>query len=223
MDELSASKETFRSWGVVNPHLLRYIIPRAYGRVLDVGCGRGGYVRVLAERYEAYGCDLFQWPEWKAQQRVRFLQADVTHLPFADRSFNLILALNVLEHIGPIQDTLRELKRVASEYVILSVPNCQIYPEMEWAGLSFFHWVDRSHRNFFDSRSLREILEEEGFQVEILQPFGNVRPEILLLRSLRLPMLIARGIAWVLQKLPWRKRYAPSLLVIARSGGDGAR
>lgn len=216
-DSLPGSEKSFESWGQVNCRLLRYISPYISGRVLDAGCARGGYTEALLVRHDqVYGCDLLYWPEWKAISGARFCQADITNLPFADRSFATVLSFNTLEHVQPVEASLYELRRVCRERLILSVPNCQRFPEMAWAGLSFHHWVDRSHVHFFQAEGLREILTENGFEVELLEPFGSVRPEVLFLRSMGIPMVAARGIAWGLQKIPWRKRYSPLLLAIAR-------
>jgi SAM-dependent methyltransferase len=163
-----------------------------------------------------YGCDLFYWSEWKIIESGRFCRANVVNLPFADGSFDTVLSFNVLEHIQPVEHALRELWRICCGHLILSVPNCQRFPEMEWAGLSFYHWVDRSHAHFFQAQDLEKTLVEAGFDVELLEPYGAVRPEILLLRSLGVPMIVARGMAWVLQKVSWRVHYAPLLLAVAR-------
>ena len=216
-DKLSYPEGSLESWGHINYRVLRLVRPYIQGRVLDVGCARGGYVTALSVHHnQVYGCDLFRWSEWKVICSTRFCQADVIHLPFVDGSFDTVLSLNVLEHIQSVEVALRELRRVCQGRLVLSVPNCQRFPEMEWAGLSFHHWVDRSHVHFFQAQDLEKILVESAFAVELLEPFGTVRPEILLLRSLGVPMIVARGMAWVLQKVPWRTHYAPLLLAVAR-------
>lgn len=49
--------------------------------------------------------------------------ADVRHLPFPDDSFDLVLCLEVLEHLPDSLLGLRELLRVSQDYVLVSVPH----------------------------------------------------------------------------------------------------
>ncbi|MGH9024727.1 MAG: class I SAM-dependent methyltransferase, partial [Acidimicrobiia bacterium] len=47
---------------------------------------------------------------------------DIAALPFPDRSFDLVLAIEVLEHVPRPSDALHEIARVAKGDVVLSVP-----------------------------------------------------------------------------------------------------
>jgi len=217
-NNLGHSRETFESWGRVNYHLLQRVRPYIAGRVLDAGCARGGYTAALLNREcNIYGCDLFFWPEWSRIVGDHFYQADLTGLPFVDHSFDTVLSFSVLEHVQSIQRALQELRRVCRGRLILAVPNCQLFSEMGWAGLTFHHWTDQSHVHFFQRGTLRTALVEAGFEIEFLEPFGTIRPEILLLTSLGVPMLVARGMARLLQMVPWRRRYAPLLLAVTKA------
>jgi len=65
-------------------------------RVLDVGCGRGGTVALLAETFVALACGVDLSPEAIAFCRkmhgraARFEVGDAEHLPFAERSFDVV-------------------------------------------------------------------------------------------------------------------------------------
>jgi 2-polyprenyl-3-methyl-5-hydroxy-6-metoxy-1,4-benzoquinol methylase len=48
--------------------------------------------------------------------------ASVYELPFDDRSFDLVLCLEVMEHLGRPADALRELSRVSRGHLVVSVP-----------------------------------------------------------------------------------------------------
>jgi SAM-dependent methyltransferase len=84
------------------------------GLVLDVGCRSGNLKRVLSKD-TYYGLDLYP-------------PADIigdlgAGLPFKDRSFDAVVALDVLEHTDDIYEALHELCRIARRYVVITLPN----------------------------------------------------------------------------------------------------
>jgi SAM-dependent methyltransferase len=97
--------------------------------LLDVGCGKGEPVEFINRRgkYFTVGLDAFdpylrQCHENKIHNA--YIQGDVCHLPFADSSFDVVICLEVLEHLEREngEKLLKELERVASKQVILSTP-----------------------------------------------------------------------------------------------------
>ncbi|MFP5375268.1 MAG: class I SAM-dependent methyltransferase, partial [Acidimicrobiia bacterium] len=111
--------------GVFNPSSVRLAfelvgpVDLAGRRVLDVGCGRGGTVALLAERFgaEAVGVDLA--PEAVAFCRrahrhpgVRFEVGDAEHLPFDDASFDAVTNLESSHTYPDVRAFLAEVRRV---------------------------------------------------------------------------------------------------------------
>lgn len=99
-------------------------------RMLDAGCGEGFGLSHLLEAgmdVDFVGCDnRFRALQWGRQHLLPELSAqvaDVHYLPYADGSFPLVICLEVLEHLPDSRAGLRELARVSSEYLILSVPH----------------------------------------------------------------------------------------------------
>ncbi len=96
--------------------------------VLDAGCGEGETIERLGGLLdgEVTGVDLNPESVEFAAKRVpsaEFQVADLTALPFADQSFDLVLCLEVLEHIPEPGAALAELARVCRGDLVVSVPS----------------------------------------------------------------------------------------------------
>jgi len=92
-------------------------------RVLDVGCGDGTTVRVLADKgVEAVGVDLrpSPWPEGPS-----FVLGDGSCLPFRDGSFDAVGSFTVLEHLTDPERFIRESVRVLRPggRIVVASPN----------------------------------------------------------------------------------------------------
>jgi len=98
------------------------------GTVCDVGCGTGHLLAALSEgaaesAARFTGVD-FQLETGIASRhpQMRFQQADVEHLPFADRSFDTVICTHVLEHVLHIDRAISELRRVTARRLLVIVP-----------------------------------------------------------------------------------------------------
>ncbi len=98
-------------------------------RSLDVGCATGYLVEALRERgVDAYGCDVSAYAvEHAAPGALGFVRAgDLARgLPYRDGEFDLVTALEILEHLSPeaVPGALRELRRVCGGILYATVPS----------------------------------------------------------------------------------------------------
>jgi ubiquinone/menaquinone biosynthesis C-methylase UbiE len=104
-------------------------------RILEVACGRGGFVRELAQSGAwATGCDFSFSALRVARQRASdvkyisgaaFVHGDAQRLPFADDSFDLIVSCETIEHVPDVQSAIVEMHRVTrpSGKLFLTTPN----------------------------------------------------------------------------------------------------
>jgi SAM-dependent methyltransferase len=100
------------------------LVPDDAETVLDVGCGDGVVTNLLVGRgINATGADISRAA--LAHVRAPTLIASADDLPVDDRSYDCILASNVLEHLpyDSFERTVAEFERVARRYLLLSFPH----------------------------------------------------------------------------------------------------
>ena len=142
------------------------VAPLAPGSVLDAGCGEGEALARLADLLPAEVSAIDVEQRCVDLTRARHPAASVSRrsvldLGFADDSFDLVLCLEVLEHLDDPRRAVRELARVASRDVVVSVP---YEPWFRLGSLLRGKYVRTlgnhpEHVNHFNRRSLRELLD----------------------------------------------------------------
>jgi SAM-dependent methyltransferase len=102
--------------------VFKEMIPEQVETIVDVGCGDGAITNALGRQWAVTGVDSSR----TALQHVttEAVLADARELPFADASFDLAMSSQMLEHLddAAYAAALVELRRVAREYLLISVP-----------------------------------------------------------------------------------------------------
>jgi SAM-dependent methyltransferase len=100
------------------------------------------------------------------QRGASVVSALITSLPFADASFDLVCALDIVEHVDDDAAALRELSRVArpGAVVLLSVP---LHPEL-WNAFDDFV----GHRRRYRPEVLADTLGRHGLAIEHSAAYG---------------------------------------------------
>jgi len=141
-------------------------------RVLDLGCGLGDFAAALAQHGAAVvGCDVAETALRLARARhpgVEFVRSG-EELPFADASFDVVWAGEVLEHVQDGLGLLAEARRVLRPggRLLLSTPGHGPLRRL-WLGVSrraFERNFDprADHVRFFTAGSLRGLLTAADF------------------------------------------------------------
>ena len=131
-------------------------------RILDVGCGTGANLLLLAKYGDAEGVDVSADALAFCRERGidKVKQGVAEQLPYDDRTFDLVTALDVVEHMDDDLAGLKEMYRVLRPggRVLIFVPTFMFL----W-GLQ----DDVSHhRRRYRMSELRGVLEKAGFKVE---------------------------------------------------------
>ncbi len=153
----------------------------APGSVLDVGCGEGVLTEQWADRISPgriVGIDLEDpklADEWTGRRRpnLTFAPMEVERLAFADGEFELVAATEVLEHVTDPERALAEMARVASGYLLVSVPHEPLWRALNMARGAYLRQLGNTpgHLNHWTRRSFVSLLGRYGEVAEVRAPF----------------------------------------------------
>jgi ubiquinone/menaquinone biosynthesis C-methylase UbiE len=128
-------------------HMLQQL-PAGKSSLLDVGCGRGYWLRLLQQKTDLAltGCDLFEKIEMPG---INYVKANIEELPFADKSFDIVTCHHTVEHTRDLNKAIAELKRVARKQLIIVTPRQRYYYYTLDLHLHFF-WIKEDLSNLLN-------------------------------------------------------------------------
>jgi len=143
--------------------------------ILDVGCGKGEVMKFINRhrKFHAIGVDIFE-PYLQECQKLscydNIILADVRTLPFESKSFDIVLCMEVLEHLEKDdgEKLLHELDRVARRQILLSTPVSK-YEQHTLDGNP-----DQEHKFIWHADELRQ----RGYRVKGMGIKGLPREEL---------------------------------------------
>ena len=168
--------ETEHWWFRARRNILRSVVsrytPRATGlRILEAGCGTGGNLGMLAEFGELHA---FELDEEARQAAIRKHPIDIkfgslpNNVPYPANSFDIVAALDVIEHIEDDVGSLQKLRQLLSAdgRLIISVP------ALSW--LWSEHDVSHHHFRRYTRSQLKSVLHEAGLKPIVLTYFNTL-------------------------------------------------
>ncbi len=171
-------------------------------KLLEIGVGSGGishHFSTRPDQYEVHAVDVVDGR--RVKEGYEFTLVSDSKLPFADRSFDIVISNHVIEHVGDRARQFRHLKeisRVLTEDGVgyLAVPNRWMLIEPHYA-LPFLSWLPRRFRSSYLALSgrgqvydceplqyheLHALLERAGLdyrhrELEALQVIRTLEPD----------------------------------------------
>jgi glycosyltransferase involved in cell wall biosynthesis/SAM-dependent methyltransferase len=162
-------------------HWLRTVLRyrRPPGRTLELGCSHGGFVALLRSvGFDARGLELSPSIAEFARQTfgVSVAVGPVEDQAFEIGALDIVLAMDVLEHLGDPQKTFeRCAERLRSDGLIVVQTPCypegQTYEELQSAGSPFLAMLlPEEHIYLFSRTSIRALFERVGFRHVAFEP-----------------------------------------------------
>ena len=158
-NKAAADEENFPS--TIDPRiyhvqlLLRYLGDLTGKRVLDLGCGKGRFARVLYQHHPQallYGFDLAEAMLRCVPVGIERCAGSMTELPYASAAFDCVYATESLEHAVDIEKAVAEMCRVlkpGGRLVIIDKNSEQ------WGRLKTPHW-----EKWFGRKQLEQMLRK---------------------------------------------------------------
>lgn len=157
-------------------------LPEKYSRVLEIGCGSGGFRDNLTLNCEYWGIEPHR-PAYEIASQKLDNVFNGTYDEFSEiipnNYFDLVICNDVIEHMADHDNFLNEikLKMAKGAYLVGSLPNVRYFPnlislifEKNWkyqdAGI-----LDRTHLRFFTEKSILETFNHHSF---IINDFSGI-------------------------------------------------
>ena len=143
--------------------LLRKVLAKQTGlKILDVGCGTGVNLALFQKFGTVFGVDASPDAVQYCRQRgfLNVQEGRAEALPFPDQTFDMVAAVELLEHMKDDEKVLGEFSRVLKKggFLFLTVPAYQ------------FLWTEHDdalgHQRRYTLGGLRDKLQRSGFAVE---------------------------------------------------------
>jgi ubiquinone/menaquinone biosynthesis C-methylase UbiE len=151
--------------------------------ILDIGCGGGKSIEVLARRASQgkvygidYSRDMVQTSRFLNRGLIRSGRAEIKHasvsrLPFPDRSFDLVACFECCYFWPDMIESLREIRRVLRPNGLLLIAN-EVYDDLRFDERNAT-WARLANMQIHSPQEYRAFLSEAGFNTIQLE----TRPE----------------------------------------------
>jgi len=157
---------------------IKRFYPLHTGKVLEIGCGAGRFIRSMKIHFPGFeysGCDIDADAIKLARSYndgITYEVADAADLPFHEQVFNIIILVDILEHVGDTRNLLLGIARIAMPGALLySYVPCEAEPNTLYWILNKFN-IGRGllkkhagHIHKFRKNEVVTLFRECGFSI----------------------------------------------------------
>ncbi len=186
----------------ISPEKISWIekyVPQIPGDAVDIGCGAGLYSTWLAQRkWRVHALDINEPPSLKnVDTRAHNLEEG---LPFPDRSFDLVLAWDIMEHVIGEKRLWSDIARVLRPAGIFigSVPHAsdqRLHPY----NITFKHHIDKTHQREYNPKDIEGRSQAVQLVPKAIELKGPVSPQVIAefvsFKAMRRPVALLVGAA----------------------------
>jgi SAM-dependent methyltransferase len=161
----------------VNRKEVAALLPRQYSRVLEIGCGAGGFRKNMDQVHEYWGVEpVASIAELARDNLTKVLVGNYQDVEskIPDNYFDLVICNDVIEHMPDHDEFLQSIKDKLSKggCLVASIPNVRYIGNLremliakDWEYKSY-GILDRTHLRFFTEKSLRRALINNAYSIE---------------------------------------------------------
>jgi 2-polyprenyl-3-methyl-5-hydroxy-6-metoxy-1,4-benzoquinol methylase len=153
------------------------------GRLLDVGCGTGDFLKIAQEQgWQVEGVEISQWASDKARSRGLEVRTGILDDLPGDPVYDVVTLWDVLEHLEDPSTVIGRCRRIIKPgglILVLTVNEDGFIPQLSL----FLHRISGGrmtkpvelihpihHLNHFSARHLAGLLRKNGFDVLVERP-----------------------------------------------------
>jgi len=145
------------------------------GNVLDVGCFDGALLHSLGERFQKFGVEPSRAAVEVCRQRnIEVLASGIKDLPNISRQFDVVCAIDVIEHGADPPSFLIMLKRLVrpSGSILISTGNAAT-PAWRLFGGRYWYCSFPEHISFLSPAWVSQVSRKLNLEVALLKPFRH--------------------------------------------------
>lgn len=151
----------------------------SFQNVYEAGCGEGYVTEFISKMRPDASIQASDISEKTVQEaRKRVPQADfqvgsIYEIPFANNTFDLVIASEVLEHLEAPEKALQEVLRVSQRYVLISVPNEPIWRVSNMLRGKYLSHLGNTpgHIQHWSKSAFSRMLEKHCSVLQLASPF----------------------------------------------------
>lgn len=162
-------------------------LPKTFERVLEIGCGEGGFRGNLPEETEYWGVE----PDPVAVKKAMDVYVSDTFIcglfpqqqsKLPDDHFDVVVCNDIIEHVENTEELFYFLKKKlrSGGVLVASIPNVrhishlkELLIKRDWeykdSGI-----LDRTHLRFFTKKSIINLCEQQGLELEMIEGVNGI-------------------------------------------------